>query len=70
MYIVACARCQRRLTEKLFTSYAEAAAVAHEIGYATDNWDELWCGDCARATNAERSPQWIECSASIASGAR
>lgn len=48
MYIVACARCQSRLTETVFASYVEATEAAQRLGYpAADGKDELWCAECA-----------------------
>lgn len=53
MYIVACARCQTRLTEKVFTSYAAAAKAGHELGFPAGDGDELWCGACMSAHNGK-----------------
>lgn len=47
MYIVACARCQTRLTENTFTSYTDADEAAHRLGYPAADSEELWCADCA-----------------------
>lgn len=49
MYVIACSRCQKRLTEHEFTTYAEAQEAARTLGYPADKADELWCEDCAPA---------------------
>lgn len=52
MYIVACARCQTRLTDHTFTSYTAADEAAHRLGYPADDSEELWCADCAAECHA------------------
>lgn len=48
MFVVACSRCQIRLTEKLFTNYDEAEMAARMLGYpVAGNSDNLWCEACA-----------------------
>lgn len=51
MYIVACARCQTRLTEHHFSSYTDADEAAHRLGYPADDGEELWCANCAAERN-------------------
>lgn len=49
MYVVACARCQDRLTDVKFVTYQDARQAAEMLGYpAADGSDELWCAECAR----------------------
>lgn len=52
MYVVACARCQDRLTDVKFVTYSDAREAADKLGYpAADGSDELWCAECARLFN-------------------
>lgn len=48
MYVIACARCGRRLTKQAFATFDIAQEAAKTLGSATGGEGEFWCEDCSR----------------------